>query len=96
MTIYYNKYGGIIHGNPDEYFRLGGKVYIDKYGHFKLKNYIKKKKKEQYEPKKSQFITDRSNLFEMYKYKNDLNLGYSYYITRIKEYEFNNTYNIFE
>ena len=45
MTIYYNKYGAIIHGNPDEYFRLGGKVYIEKYGHFKLKNYIKKEKR---------------------------------------------------
>lgn len=96
MTIYYDKYGGIIHGNVDEYYRLGGKVYIDKYGHYKLKNYIKKKKREMFEPKKNKTILDTANWKEIEKYKNDMKSGHSYYITRIKEYYYSNSYNIFE
>ena len=58
MTIYYNKYGAIIHGNPDEYFRL--ESLYKKYGHFKLKNYIKKEK-EELEPKKIKSIIDTAS-----------------------------------
>ena len=96
MTIYYTKYGGIIHGDPDEYFRLGGRIYIDKYGHFKLKNYIKKKKKEQLEPKKINSYIDKANLKEINDYKKELKLGYSHYITRIKEYNYNTSRTLFE
>ena len=83
MTIYYNEYGAIIHGNPDEYFRLGGRVYIEKYGHFKLKNYIKKKKREELEPKKIKCIIDTASLFELQNYNKDINIGYSYYKNNI-------------
>lgn len=83
MTIYYNKYGGIIHGNPDEYFKSGGKVYIEKYGHFKLKNHIKKLKKEIFESK-NKYIIDKVNLPELQQYNKDMKLGYSYYNNNIK------------
>ena len=84
MTIYYNEYGGIIHGNPDEYFRLGGKVYIEKYGHFKLKNYIKKKKKDELESKRYKCIIDTASLCELQEYNKDISKGYSYYYSNIK------------
>jgi hypothetical protein len=87
MTIYYTKYGGIIH-NPDAYFKLGGDIYIDKQGALKIKNYIKKIKKEQLSPKINKSVIDKANLFELYEYNKDLKLGYSYFNTKIREYRY--------
>ena len=83
MTIYYTKYGGIIH-NPEAYFKLGGEIYYSKDGAFKLKKY----KKEISKPKNNKYVIDMANLFELGEYKKDLNLGYSYYNTRIRQYKY--------
>lgn len=92
MTNYYTKYGGIIH-NPEAYFKLGGDVYYYKYGYFKLKKLIKKRKEEKLSPKVNKSVLDKANLFELNKYNKDLKLGYSYFNTRIRQYRYvhNNT-----
>ena len=83
MTIYYTKYGGIIN-KPEAYFKLGREIYYSKDGAFKLKKY----KKEISKPKNNKYVIDMANLFELDKYKKDLNLGYSYYNTRIRQYKY--------
>ena len=94
MTIYYTKYGGIIH-NPKAYLELGENIYTDKYGHFEMKKYIKKVNKDRLTPKINLFIKDKSTIQELEKYKRDLNKGYSYYNNNIRQYSFINTSNIF-
>ena len=91
MTIYYTKYGGIVH-NKDAYLASGADLYEDKDGYFKMKKYIKKLKKKRLSPSKYLFIEDRSTFQELEKYKTDLNIGYSYYNNHIKQYRFINTY----
>ena len=83
MTIYYTKYGGMIH-NPTAYLKLGGNLYINKYEHFKVKNYIKRYKIIRSKPKINLYIIDKASLFELQQYKKDLNSGYSYYNTYLK------------
>lgn len=88
MTIYYTKYGGIIH-NPEAFYKLGGDIYTDKRGAFK----VKKDKKRQFNPK----LKNKSfNYKKIQEYKKEMNLGYSYYITRIKEYQYSTTYFVLE
>ena len=94
MTIYYTKYGGIVH-NPDAYLALGADLYEDKDGYLKMKKYIKNIKKERLSPSKCLFIKDRSTFQELEKYKKDLKIGYSYYNNHIRQYSFINTSNIF-